>query len=35
MSNFGADIFSEWGVVPEYVVLLSVFSFVSCGCSVM
>ena len=35
VSNFGAEIFSEWGVVPEYVVLLSVFSFVSCGCSVM
>ena len=29
MSDIGADVFAEWGVVPEYVVLLSVFSFVS------
>ena len=35
MSNIGADIFSEWGDVPEYVVLLSVFSFVNCEWFVM
>ena len=35
MSNIGAEIFADWGVVPEYVVLLSVFSFVSCGWFVM
>ena len=29
MSDIGADVFAEWGVVPEYVVPLSVFSFVS------
>ena len=29
MSNISGDIFSEWGDVPEYVVLLSVFSFVN------
>ena len=32
MSNIGADIFAEQGVVPEYVVLLSFFSFASCEC---
>ena len=26
MSDVGANIFAEWGVVPEYVVSLSVFS---------
>ena len=26
MSDVGAHIFAEWGVVPEYVVPLSVFS---------
>ena len=30
VSDIGAYIFAEWGVVPEYVVPLSVFSFVSC-----
>ena len=25
MSDIGANIFAEWGVVPEYVVPLSVF----------
>ena len=25
VSNIGADNFAEWGVVPEYVVLLSAF----------
>ena len=35
VSDIGAYIFAEWGVVPEYVVLLSVFSFVSCGWLVM
>ena len=35
VSDIGADNFAEWGVVPEYVVLLSVFSFVSCGWLVM
>ena len=25
MSDIGADIFAEWGVVPEYVVPLSAF----------
>ena len=35
MSNIGAEIFADWGVVPEYVVLLSVFAFVSCGWFVM
>ena len=34
-SNIGAEIFADWGVVPGYVVLLSVFSFVSCGWFVM
>ena len=31
MSNIGADVFAEWGVVPEYVVTMSVFLFVSYG----
>ena len=31
MSNIGADVFAEWGVVPEYVVPMSVFLFVSYG----
>ena len=31
MSDIGADTFVEWGVVPEYVVLLLAFLFVSCG----
>ena len=31
MSDIGADVFAEWGVVPEYDVPLSVFSFVSRG----
>ena len=26
VSDVGANIFAEWGVVPEYVVPLSVFS---------
>ena len=29
--DIGADVSAEWGVVPEYFVLLSVFSFVSRG----
>ena len=29
--NIGADVFAEWGVVPEYVVPMSVFLFVSYG----
>ena len=35
VSDIGAYIFAEWGVVPEYVVLLTVFLFVSCGCFIM
>ena len=31
MRDIGADVSAEWGVVPEYFVLLSVFSFVSRG----
>ena len=31
MSDIGADIFAEWGIVPEDVVPLSVFSVVSRG----
>ena len=31
VSDISADIFAEWEVVPEYFVLLTVFSFVSCG----
>ena len=31
MSDIGADVFAELGVLSEYVVPLSVFSFVSCG----
>ena len=31
MSDIGADVFAEWGVVPENVVPLSVFSVVSRG----
>ena len=31
MSDIGSDVFAEWGVVPEYVVPLSVFSVVSRG----
>ena len=27
MADIGANIFAEWGVVPEYVVSLPVFSF--------
>ena len=36
MSNIGADNFAEWGVVPEYVVPLSVFWLLVVGgnCSV-
>ena len=29
MSDIGADVFAEWGVLSEYVVPLSVFSFVA------
>ena len=32
VSDSGAYIFAEWGVLSAYVVLLTVFSFVSCGC---
>ena len=35
VSDIGADIFAEWGVVSEYVVLLTVFSFVSYGWFIM
>ena len=35
VSDIGADIFAELGVVPEYVVLLTVFSFVSYGWFIM
>ena len=35
MSDIGTDAFAEWGVVPEYVVPLSVFPFVSCRWCVM
>ena len=35
LKNIGANVFAERGVVPEYVVLLSVFSFVSCRWFVM
>ena len=35
VSDIGAYIFAEWGVVPEYVVLLTVFSFVSYGWFIM
>ena len=31
VSDIGADIFAELGVAPEYVVPLTVFSFVSYG----
>ena len=31
MSNIGAYIFAEWGVVAKYVVPLLAFLFVSCG----
>ena len=31
VSDIGADVFAEWRVVPEYVVPLPVFLFVSCG----
>ena len=31
MSGIGADVFAEWGIVPEYVVPLPVFSVVSRG----
>ena len=31
MSDIGADVFAEWGVVPENVVPLSIFSVVSRG----
>ena len=31
MSDIGADIFAEWGIVPEDVVPLSVFLVVSRG----
>ena len=31
MSDIAADVFAEWGVVPENAVLLSVFSVVSRG----
>ena len=35
VSDIGADIFAELGVVSEYVVLLTVFSFVSYGWFIM
>ena len=35
VSDIGADIFAELGVVPEYVVLLTVFSLVSYGWFIM
>ena len=35
VSDIGAYIFALWGVVSAYVVLLPVFSFVSCGCFIM
>ena len=35
LKNIGANVFAEQGVVPEYVVPLSVFSFVSCRWFVM
>ena len=35
VSESGADIFAELGAVPEYVVPLTVFSFVSRGCFIM
>ena len=31
MSNIGADIFTEWRVVPKYIVPLLAFLFVGCG----
>ena len=31
VSDIGADVFAEWGIVPEDVVPLSVFSVVSRG----
>ena len=33
--DIGADIFAELGVIPEYVVLLTVFLFVSYGWLIM
>ena len=30
MTDVGADVFAEWGVIPEDVVALSVSSFSSC-----
>ena len=30
MFDIGAEVFAEWGVVPEDVVPLSVFSFENC-----
>ena len=35
VSDIGADIFAELGVIPEYVVLLTVFLFVSYGRFIM
>ena len=35
VSDIGADIFAELGVIPEYVVLLTVFLFVSYGWLIM
>ena len=35
VSDIVAYIFVEWGVVPTYVVLLTVFLFFSCGCFIM
>ena len=35
VSDIGAYIFAQWGVVSAYVVLLTVFPFVSCGCFIM
>ena len=35
VSDICAYIFVEWGVVPTYVVLLTVFLFFSCGCFIM
>ena len=35
MSDIGSNVLAEWGVVPEYVVPLLIFSFVSCRRFVM
>ena len=31
VSDIGADVFAEWGAVPEYIVPLSVFRLLSVG----